>query len=370
MKKTSFYVLSILVVLVFSTGTVWAIGKRGDGGKHASAGKAHHKPKNHPTGKKAAAVHHHEHEKHLRHPGHATTAAHHSHAVPHGPNNHKNHHKVTPWVPHRAATLKGPHPGHPNKVQPGPVRMVHHPHNALKHSNPAQLKGRAESVRLYARNNYKHVFTPQWWQTHHMTNARWYPRWWAHHHPYYWWKPCAWGAFAGWFGWTGWSAPVAYDYGNNIIYQDDVVYIDGKRKYSAVEYYQEVRRVATNLPQDISDQSEWMPLGVFALQRGKDADPHAILQLAVNKEGVLAGTFFNTATDKARPIQGMVDKQTQRAAWTVGQGKQAKMVMETGAYNLTQNQTEVLVHLGPEKARKWLMVRLSAPKEGAQQAKP
>jgi hypothetical protein len=113
-----------------------------------------------------------------------------------------------------------------------------------------------------------------------------------------------------------------------------------------------------------------MPLGVFAVQRGKDADPHAILQLAVNKQGVLAGTFFNTSTEKTRPVQGMVDKQTQRAAWTIGEKKQGKMVMETGAYNLTQKETEVLVHLGPDKARKWLMVRLKAPKGEAAQTQP
>ena len=41
------------------------------------------------------------------------------------------------------------------------------------------------------------------------------------------------------------------------------------------------------------------------------------LQLAVSKQGVINGTLQNTATDSVQPIEGMVDKDTQRAAWTV-----------------------------------------------------
>ena len=37
--------------------------------------------------------------------------------------------------------------------------------------------------------------------------------------------------------------------------------------------------------------------------------------------------------------------------------------METGISNLTQDQTEALVHFGKEKSQQWLMVRLEQPKD-------
>jgi len=39
--------------------------------------------------------------------------------------------------------------------------------------------------------------------------------------------------------------------------------------------------------------------------------------------------------------------------------------METGLFNLTQDQTEALVHFGKEKTQQWLMIRLDQPKGDA-----
>ena len=43
-------------------------------------------------------------------------------------------------------------------------------------------------------------------------------------------------------------------------------------------------------------------------------------------------------------------------------GKNTDIIMETGLFNLTQDQTEALVHFGNEKTQKWLLVRLDQPK--------
>ena len=88
-----------------------------------------------------------------------------------------------------------------------------------------------------------------------------------------------------------------------------------------------------------------------------------VLQLALNKDGEIAGTFYNTTTDAARPVKGMVDKKSQRAAWTFSDGKNTDIIMETGIYNLTQDQTEALVHFGKDKTQQWLMVRLNEPED-------
>jgi hypothetical protein len=54
----------------------------------------------------------------------------------------------------------------------------------------------------------------------------------------------------------------------------------------------------------------------------------------------------------------MVDEQTQRAAWRAVDGTNANVIMETGLFNLTQDQAPALVHFGPEQTQNVLLVRL------------
>jgi hypothetical protein len=84
-----------------------------------------------------------------------------------------------------------------------------------------------------------------------------------------------------------------------------------------------------------------------------------VMQLAVAKDGYISGTYFSTASDSAQPIQGGVDRESQRAAWTVGDNKNT--VIETGIYNLTKDQTPVLVHFGQDRTQTWVMIRLDDP---------
>jgi hypothetical protein len=109
-----------------------------------------------------------------------------------------------------------------------------------------------------------------------------------------------------------------------------------------------------------------MPLGVFAVTpdgQPSGAEPTMYLQLAVSKQGIISGTIQNTSTDKVQPIEGMVDKQTQRAAWTV-QG-QTRPLMETGIVNLTQDTAPALVHFADGSTQQWLLVRLDKPQPDA-----
>ena len=101
-----------------------------------------------------------------------------------------------------------------------------------------------------------------------------------------------------------------------------------------------------------------MPLGVFALTAEGVNASSMYLQLAVSKEGVIAGTFYNESTGTTHPVEGMVDEETQRAIWKAADGTNPDLVMETGIYNLTQDQADVLVHFGPEQTQTALLVRL------------
>ena len=105
-----------------------------------------------------------------------------------------------------------------------------------------------------------------------------------------------------------------------------------------------------------------MPLGTFAVATSeKDVDPSRVIQLAVDKEGIISGTLYNLQTDEAHTIQGQVDKETQRVAFRIGESED--VVVETGLYNLTQEETPVLVHHGPEEVETYLLVRLEQPED-------
>lgn len=110
------------------------------------------------------------------------------------------------------------------------------------------------------------------------------------------------------------------------------------------------------------EEVEWMALGTFTIATDeKDLDPTRVIQLAVNREGIISGTMFNSATDKAHAVQGRVDKDTQRVAFRIGESTDT--ILETGLYNLTQQQAPVLVHFGTERVEKYLFVRLEAPED-------
>ena len=94
--------------------------------------------------------------------------------------------------------------------------------------------------------------------------------------------------------------------------------------------------MAESAPATSVSADEWLPLGVFALVQKEQSDPHFVMDLAVNKSGAIAGNYSDLVSGTTVPIQGAVDKKTQRVAWTVGKNKTT--VCETGLYNLTQDE--------------------------------
>ena len=86
-------------------------------------------------------------------------------------------------------------------------------------------------------------------------------------------------------------------------------------------------------------------------------------QLALSKDGIVAGTFQNTATDNAIEVEGAVDTESQRAAW--GPVGESWPIMETGLYNLTENEAGVLVHFENGETQQWALTRLDEPEDAA-----
>lgn len=210
-------------------------------------------------------------------------------------------------------------------------------------------------------------FDQHWWGQHPVNGAHWHwHAYWGGYGHYWCWRPCTWVAIGSWLPW-GWAQPVNYDYGNTVVYRDNYVYVDNQQVATSEDYYQQADTIAASVPEQVDeDKVEWMPLGVFAVSEESATDSGMLLQLAVSKEGILAGTFYNELTDSSRPVEGTVDQKTQRAAWKFADDKNPEIVMETGIYNLTEDQATALVHFGSEKTQTWLLVRLPAPADDAE----
>jgi hypothetical protein len=189
-------------------------------------------------------------------------------------------------------------------------------------------------------------------------------------HPYAhgWWTFATVAALTNWWAYPSSGAPVYYDYGSggNVFYQGDTVYINNQPAYTAEQYAEQAASLAQTGAQQLASTDatpmEWLPLGVFALSTGAaEASPTRMFQLAVSKEGVINGTFYNTDTDETLPILGAVDPKTQRASWYVGDNRHT--VAETGIYNLTLDEAPVLIHFGTDRTEEYLLVRLDPPPE-------
>ncbi len=222
---------------------------------------------------------------------------------------------------------------------------------AVGHRTAYVAPGALRTQGVYVRRSFVHydVFRPNWYV--------------AHPHA---WRAAAWTAAVFWTGAT-WGrlsaycgyppAPVVYDYGTTIVYQDNSVYYNGEPVATAEEYTQQAAAIADQGQQaQPSEKEEWVSLGVFGMVRGDDTGANQIFQLAIDKDGVLRGNYYDALSDTTLPVFGSVDKKTQRAAWTVGDRKDT--VYETGVGNLTEDETTMLVHFGKDRTQQWTLIRL------------
>lgn len=224
--------------------------------------------------------------------------------------------------------------------------------------------------RWHHHHHHDDWFGDSWWDRHYHACGGWHYGFAFRSYPFsYWWTMPTFSAVTNWFSWSTpsavWSQPVYYDYGQggNVTYENNTVYIDGQQIASADEFAQSAAVLATvDPPEDESAaaDAEWMPLGTFAVSSSeKDVDPTRVIQLAISREGIVSGTLYNSQTDQADNVLGQVDRDTQRVAFRIGESDE--VIVETGLYNLTQEEAPVLVHFGDEQVENWLLVRLENP---------
>jgi hypothetical protein len=240
---------------------------------------------------------------------------------------------------------------------------------------------RAEEIWDNASNFYDDVFDDHWWGS-----CGWGYGWGGSYvsNPWWWWAPAAWGAVSTFVdGIT--PDPVYVDYGMNVNYEGDTVYVDNQ-PVPAAQYSQPMINLAVNVEQPppplpsapapaaapaagakpaAAPAEEWMPLGVFALAQEEKGDPIMIFQISVNRAGLVSGGYSSTLTDDQRPIAGEIDKASQQVAWRIGDN--TSNIFVTSLANLTKDVAPITIHFGESRTQTWLLVRMPEP---AQAGKP
>jgi hypothetical protein len=234
--------------------------------------------------------------------------------------------------------------------------------------NQQALASQADRVRgnFNFNNNYDNFFNRNWWSRH---PEAWSAAGWDAARVAY--STPTWAVAYGYCGYgngygsgsgSGYTEPAYYDYGSNVVYELDHVYVNGDAVATQEEYGQQAARIAdTGMQARGTTEGPWLPLGVFAMVQGEQVSRNDLFQLAVNKEGVIRGNYFSALSDTTLPVYGAVDKKTRRAAWTVGDRKQP--IFEAGFANLTKSETTMLVHFGKDRAQQWTLVRINQSAE-------
>jgi hypothetical protein len=171
------------------------------------------------------------------------------------------------------------------------------------------------------------------------------------------WYTANWSNVNTWYG--NQSPPVNYAYGTDLTYQNNNVMLYNKPIATTQQYWQSASNLVTQGAEQPPKDAKWLSLGVFSAIRGDESKSNMLFQLAVDKQATVRGNYFNTSDKNAQPIEGAVDKTTQRICWVVADRK--NIVFDTGLYNLTQDETTLLVHFGQEKTEQWTLVRLKKP---------
>lgn len=162
----------------------------------------------------------------------------------------------------------------------------------------------------------------------------------------------AWATTAGVASWLGWNAaPVYYDY-----YDSMPTYYEPPQQYATSPQYPQSAPQAGGTPSG----GDWMSLGVFALSRdaANPSTPKMYLQLALNRQGTVSGTFYNALTDQTYAVGGSIDQSTQRVALQGGDSQSP--ILETGLYNLTQSEAPAQIHFADGRVQSMTLVRLAS----------
>ncbi len=180
------------------------------------------------------------------------------------------------------------------------------------------------------------------------------------------WTAAVWGSASTYCGCE--SVPISYDYGESVYVEDGTVYDGDQPIATQEEYYDQAVAIAeagtgddAGTSSEAGDDADWMPLGVFGIVTDGQKTPEKSLQLALSKEGVIRGNLIDEMTGEPKPIQGSVDKESQRVA--ISLVDDTSVVAEMGLYDLTEDTLTMMIHRGKDDVATRGLVRLTPPDE-------
>jgi len=105
-----------------------------------------------------------------------------------------------------------------------------------------------------------------------------------------------------------------------------------------------------------SDDTQWMPLGVFALRLADSARATRMIQLAVSHDGLLRGSHYDLLSDEVESIEGAVNKKDLRATWRIG--PRGKVEFQTLLGELTKPEATVAAQFPDGTVGAWKLVQI------------
>jgi hypothetical protein len=132
-------------------------------------------------------------------------------------------------------------------------------------------------------------------------------------------------------GWLGWGQP---HYNQTIIYEPVPV---------------------QTFIFDPNASGPWMVLGVYSLLTSPVDSGTRILQLSINQQGYLRGSYYDMITNETYNVRGRIDQPTQYAQWWIDTNQQ--LTFYTPISQLTQSQGTVNARL-PGGTQQWQVVRM------------
>ncbi|WP_417387828.1 hypothetical protein [Gimesia sp.] len=174
-----------------------------------------------------------------------------------------------------------------------------------------------------------------------------------YHYRRYGYSPWLWSTFGGLTAWVGYNNlyPVGYNYSLNNGY----IYNNGVQVAPVTDYQSQADQIIDSVsPPD--DAADWMPVGIFAIVPQGTTEVNVTVQLAVGKNGAVAGTYFNKDGNITLPLQGAIDESKQRVAWKIGE--EDPITMETGLDSLTKDKSTVIIYFTGGTSEVWDMLRI------------
>ncbi|MBN2578511.1 MAG: hypothetical protein JXB10_05920 [Pirellulales bacterium] len=243
--------------------------------------------------------------------------------------------------------------------------------NAAYYSRPnvAAWQNSTQSVRsnwqqYWNNSNEPKPFTPAWYAKH--------PQVWKVTHPYaQTGTTVTYANLASWLGLTSTTAPepVSYEgYSETMIYATEDgatltstetgVYVNNSNQQ------QQAQQAALLASQGntVENNAQWLSLGVYGLVVSGQAQSNVTMQLNVSKNGTIRGTYYDLLSDTTQTVKGSVDKQNQRAAWSITTNP--TVVFETTLNNLTENTAPVNVYYGNTQTQKMTLVPMNGATTG------